>query len=159
MSGAATCSDPIRRAMSALALALPLALLLALAGSCGDSRVPAEPETASVQGVWEGSISLQAASDTLALQACRLRLELVQRDYSFQGLLLRIEPLGEGLGRVPVDTLLIESGTVTASFVSFRCRESAGGQAVFEGELSGRRIEGLARGGGYTGSWQVEFLH
>jgi hypothetical protein len=133
-----------------------LALALFFAG-CGDNRVVTRPETGSIAGVWEGTLSLTAAGGA-TVQASRLRLEFVQRDYAFEGLLLKTDPLAAGFGKAPVDTFLVSSGTISTVFISFRAVDpQTGGAAVFEGQLADQRLTGAAIGAGYSGEWSADF--
>lgn len=127
---------------------------------CGDKGLRLAPEAESVQGVWEGSLRLSANGDS-TLQESRLRLEFVQRDFLFDGYLLRTDPLAVSFGAARVDTFLVNSGSVSASFVSFRAvtQDGSGAPAVFEGQLSGDDLAGTVVGGGFLGRWEVRFLY
>ena len=137
---------------------LALMCLLAVSG-CGDEEVPFGPPERSVQGVWEGMLNL-ANTDTTAstVQSCAIRLELVQRDFFFEGYLLKFNSFSLGLDKQAVDTFLVSTGSISANFVSFRVVDPAGGTAFFEGNLEGHRLGGSAIGSGYDGTWSVEFL-
>jgi len=124
---------------------------------CGDDRSVTVPVMSSVQGIWEGTISLTSSTGDL-VEASRIRLELVQQDFNFQGFLIKINPLAQGLGRAAVDTFLVTTGTVSADFVSFRATDPEGGSSVFEGELSGSSLSGVTRGTGYSGVWKAELV-
>lgn len=131
------------------------AALLALA--CGDDQITSLPGTGSIQGVWEGIMSLTSTSGNLT-QTSKIRFELVQRDFSFEGLMLKIDPLAEGFGRSPVDTFLVAAGTLSGKFVSFNGLDAGGGSAMFEGTLGDRVITGSVVGSGYSGQWSVNFV-
>jgi hypothetical protein len=131
--------------------------LAAVFSGCGDNKSVTVPVTSSVQGIWEGTISLTSSTGDL-VEASRIRLELVQQDFNFQGFLIKINPLAQGLGRAAVDTFLVTSGTVSADFVSFRATDPEGGSSVFEGELSGNSLSGVTRGTGYSGVWKAELV-
>lgn len=135
---------------------LPLLLLLAgvILGGCGDERIVAVQGTGRVQGVWEGLMSLTATGGAVE-QTSRIRLELVQREFNFDGLMIRIDPLAEGFGKAPADTLVVTGGTVSGTFVSFRTEEPGGGSALLEGTLTDRTLQGSVQGQGFTGTWQV----
>ncbi len=135
---------------------MPLLLLLAgvVFGGCGDKRIVAVQGTGRVQGVWEGVMSLTATADSVE-QTSRIRLELVQREFNFDGLMVRIDPLAEGFGKAPADTLVVTGGTVSGAFVSFRTEEPGAGSALFEGTLTERALQGSVQGEGFTGTWQV----
>ena len=137
---------------------LVLVCLLAVSG-CGDEQVPFGPTEGSVHGVWEGMLNL-ANTDTTAstVQSSAIRLELVQRDFSFEGYLLKFDTFSLGLNEQAVDTFLVSIGSISANFVSFRVVDPAGGAAFFEGNLEGHRLGGSAIGSGYDGTWSVEFL-
>ncbi|MEA1996144.1 MAG: hypothetical protein U9N45_00830, partial [Gemmatimonadota bacterium] len=125
-------------------------IIFAMPG-CGDQKSVTEPGVPSVQGVWEGALHLSSAGDSIT-QNSLIRLELVQQDYRFEGYLLKIDPLFDGLGKTTVDTFLVHSGTVSGSSVSFRTSDpdeggaGGGGTAFFQGELEGRRIQGSTQG-------------
>ena len=140
-----------------LRAALILAILAAITG-CGDDRSVTVPVPNTVQGIWQGTISLSSTGSEVA-QTSRLRLELVQREYSFEGYLLKINPLAEGLGSSPVDTFLVTSGTISVNYVSFRVLDPQGGSAVFEGEFSGGSLSGSAWGTNYSGEWSAVFVY
>lgn len=137
-------------------LLLPLLFLLAAVvfTGCGDERIVALEGTGRVQGVWEGIMSLTAADSTVE-QTSRIRLELVQREFNFDGLMIRIDPLAEGFGKSPADTLVVTGGTVSGTFVSFRTEEPGGGGALFEGTLTDRVLQGSTQGVGFSGTWQA----
>ncbi|HLA39562.1 MAG TPA: hypothetical protein VJ417_06180 [Candidatus Glassbacteria bacterium] len=130
-------------------------VLLTLA--CGDDQITSLPGTGSVQGVWEGTMSLTSTGGDLS-QTSKIRLELVQRDFSFEGLMLKIDPLAEGFGRSPVDTFLVAGGTLSGQYVSFNGLEASGGSALLEGTLGDRLITGSVIGSGYSGQWSVNFI-
>lgn len=124
---------------------------------CGDEQIVSLPGPGRLQGVWEGTITLVSTSGEMA-QTSRMRLELLQRDFSFEGFLLKIDPLAEGLGRAAVDTFLVTEGTISADFVSFHAVDPRGGAGVFQGELTGKRMSGFALGTDYSGEWSAEFI-
>lgn len=124
---------------------------------CGDEQIVSLSGTGRLQGVWEGAISLVSSGGELA-QTSRIRLELVQRDFSFEGFLLKIDPLAEGFGRTAVDTFLVTDGTISADFVSFHAVDPRGGTAFFHGELTGKRMSGSTLGADYNGEWSAEFI-
>ncbi|MBW7998233.1 MAG: hypothetical protein FVQ81_17020 [Candidatus Glassbacteria bacterium] len=128
-----------------------------IATGCGDERIVAVEGTARLQGVWEGIMSLVVDSVDIQ-QTSRIRLELVQRDFNFDGFLIRIDPLAEGFGKAPADTFIVTNGTVSGTFVSFRTEEPGGGGAVFEGTFSDRKLEGSIQGVGFSGTWQAGFI-
>ena len=132
------------------------AFLLAVSG-CGDEQVVSLRGPGNIQGVWEGTLSLTPSSGELT-QLSRIRLELVQRDFNFEGYLLKIDPLAEGLGRSPVDTFLVTQGTVSDNFISFRVVDPQGGTTVFQGEVFDSRMAGTTQGTDYTGEWNAVFL-
>ncbi len=140
-------------------LIIPLVLLLAglLLNGCGDERIVALEGTGRVQGVWEGLMSLTASGGTVK-QTSRIRLELVQREFNFDGFLIRIDPLAEGFGKAPADTLIVTGGTVSGTFISFRTEEPGGGGALFEGTLTDRALQGSTQGVGFSGTWQAGLL-
>ena len=141
----------------AIARAIAVIILALSVSGCGDEQIVSLPGSGRLQGVWEGTISLVSTSGELA-QTGRLRLELLQRDFSFEGFLLKIDPLAEGFGRAPVDTFLVTRGTVSADFVSFHVEDPKGGAAVFQGELIDRKLSGIALGTDYSGQWNAEFI-
>ena len=124
---------------------------------CGDEQIVSLPGPGRLQGVWEGTISLVSTSGEMA-QTSRMRLELIQRDFSFVGFLLKIDPLAEGFGRAAVDTFLVTDGTISADFVSFHAVDPRGGTAIFQGELTGKKMSGSALGTNYSGEWSAEFI-
>jgi hypothetical protein len=136
-----------------------LAACLSVVG-CGDKGLRLVPEAETVQGVWEGNMRLSANGDS-TLQESRLRLEFVQRDFLFDGYLLRTDPLAASFGVARVDTFLVNSGSISTSFVSFRAvtQDGSGTPAVFEGQLSGENLSGTVVGGGFLGRWEVRFLY
>ena len=135
------------------------AILLALwFTGCGDEQIVSLPGSGRLQGVWEGTISLVSTGGELA-QTSRMRLELIQRDNnSFEGLLLKIDPLAEGFGRAVEDTFLVTKGTILDDFVRFDTVDPKGGTADFQGELIGKKLSGTAHGTDYTGEWNAEFI-
>jgi hypothetical protein len=137
-------------------LIMPLILLLAglVLTGCGDERIVALEGTGRVQGVWEGVMSLTDTSGAVK-QTSRIRLELVQREFNFDGFLIRIDPLAEGFGKTPADTLIVTGGTVSGTFVSFSTEEPGGGGALFEGTLADRTLQGSTQGVGFSGTWQA----
>lgn len=135
--------------------AVILTALLAVA--CGDDQITSLPGTGSVQGVWEGTMSLTSTAGDLT-QTSRIRLELVQRDFSFDGLMLKIDPLAKSFGRAPADTFLVVNGTLSGHFVSFNVMENEVGSALFEGTLGDRKLSGSAFGTDYSGKWDVKFV-
>ena len=135
------------------------AIILALSFTgCGDEQIVSLPRPGRLQGVWEGIISLVSTGDELA-QTSRMRLELIQRDdSSFEGLLLKIDPLAEGFGRAVVDTILVTEGRILGDFVRFDAVDPKGGRADFQGELIGKTLSGTAQGTDYSGEWNAEFV-
>ncbi|MCE5273114.1 hypothetical protein LLH00_17695 [bacterium] len=140
--------------------AVALAACLLLSGCGGDKGLKVEPAAESVQGVWEGSLSLSTGGDTTH-QRSSLRLEFVQRDFMFDGLVLRTDPLAGSFGAARVDTFLVSGGSVSTTFVSFSTRalDGSGTPAVFEGQLDGESLGGTVVGGVFSGQWQVRFLY
>ncbi len=135
-----------------------LACLLAVSG-CGDKVIPFGPGEGRVQGVWEGTLDLANADTTAPVtQSGAIRLELVQREFSFDGYLLQLDPFSLGKAEQVVDTFLVQTGSISANFVSFRVVDPAGGEAFFEGNLDGYQMSGSTIGVGYYGTWSVEFL-
>lgn len=126
---------------------------LVSAAGCGDERIVAVEGTGNLQGVWEGIMTLSATADLE--QTSRIRLELVQQEFRFDGFLIRIDPLAAGFGKAPADTFLVSNGTVSGTFVSFRTDEPGAGGALFEGTLDGRSLAGSIQGIGFSGSWQA----
>ena len=124
---------------------------------CGDEQIVSLSGPGRLQGVWEGTISLVSTSGETA-QTSGMRLELLQRDFSFEGFLFKIDPLAEGFGRAAVDTFLVTDGIISADFLSFRVVDPRGGTAVFQGELTGKRMSGSALGTDYSGEWSAEFI-
>ncbi|OGG01198.1 MAG: hypothetical protein A3F83_14595 [Candidatus Glassbacteria bacterium RIFCSPLOWO2_12_FULL_58_11] len=139
-----------------LAAALIISLCVYL-GGCGDERIVSLNSSGSLQGVWEGTIAL-LSSDGDIKQTSRMRLELVQRDFNFEGLLLKIDPLSEGFGRAPVDTFLVVEGSISASFIAFKTLDTSGGSAMFQGQKTDKVISGTALGTDYSGEWSVRFV-
>jgi hypothetical protein len=139
-----------------LCSALLICGVLALAG-CGDERIVAVEGTGNLQGVWEGVMTLTASEDLE--QTSRIRLELVQQEFRFDGFLIRIDPLAAGFGKAPADTFVVGNGTVSGTFVSFRTDEPGAGSALFEGTLSDRALQGSIQGNGFSGSWQAGLVH
>jgi hypothetical protein len=140
-------------------LVLPLFLLLAgvMITGCGDERIVALEGTGRVEGLWEGVMSLADSSGAVK-QTSKIRLELVQREFNFDGFMIRIDPLAEGFGKTPADTLIVTGGTVSGTFVSFRTEEPGGGGALFEGTLGDRILQGSTQGVGFSGTWQAGML-
>jgi len=140
--------------------AAALTACLVLAGCGGDKGLRVVPAAESVQGVWEGSLSLATSGDTTQ-QRSSLRLEFVQRDFMFDGLVLRTDPLAGSFGAARVDTFLVSSGLVSTTYVSFSTQalDGSGTPAVFEGQLNGDALGGTVVGGSFSGSWQVRFLY
>jgi len=134
-----------------------LICLAALAG-CGDKEVPLGPEENRVHGVWEGTLNLSGAQTTPTEQSSAIRLELVQREFFFEGYLLKFDPFSLGRPEQAVDTFLVENGSISANFVSFKVVDPGIGEAFFEGNLEGNRLSGSAVGTGYSGTWSVEYL-
>ena len=125
---------------------------------CGDEQIVSLPGPGGLQGVWEGTISLVSTGDELA-QTSRMRLELIQRDNnSFEGFLLKIDPLAEGFGRAVVDTFLVTEGRILGDFVRFDAVDPKGGTADFQGELIDKKLSGTAQGTDYSGEWSAEFI-
>ena len=91
-------------------------------------------------------------------QNSRIRLELVQRDFTFQGLMLRIDPLAEGFVRAAVDTFIVTNGSISADFVSFAVTGPPSSTANFQGKVVGRNLSGTALGETYSGNWSVDFI-
>ena len=133
-------------------------ICLAAFSGCGDKEVPLGPEENRVHGVWEGTLNLSGADTTSTGQSNAIRLELVQREFFFEGYLLKFDPFSLGLPEQAVDTFLVESGSISANFVSFQVVDPGVGVAFFEGNLEGNRLSGSAVGTGYKGIWSVEYL-
>jgi hypothetical protein len=131
-------------------------LALAVSG-CGDEESPLGLMDGSVQGIWQGELSLSSVDSVPTVQFEVIRLELVQRDFTFNGYLLRFDPFSLGLSGQLVDTLVV-SGSLSASFISFNALGSDGGEVFFEGNLVGQRLEGSVIGDGYSGTWAVSYL-
>ena len=138
----------------AAALVISLGLYL---GGCGDQRIVSLNSAGNLQGVWEGTIALISSGGDIT-QTSRMRLELVQRDFSFEGFLLKIDPLSEGFGRAPVDTFLVVEGSISANFIAFKTVDTGGGTAMFQGQKSDQVISGTALGTDYSGEWSVHFV-
>jgi hypothetical protein len=150
---------PDRSRMSFAALRIGLVLAAIFGAACGDSGMRTGPGWERVQGVWEGRLRVATPGDSTR-EASRLRLELVQQDFTFEGYLLRTDSLSGAFGVAAVDTLLVAGGTVSAAFISFQALDPAGGSpAVFEGRLNGGRLDGSVVGGGFSGVWEAEFLY
>lgn len=136
-----------------------LVLALALLCACGDEGLQSGPGGERVQGVWEGTLRLSTPGDSVALIS-GMRLELIQSEYTFQGYLLKIDPLAGGFGLAAVDTFLVVSGYVSTTFVSFRALDPEGGSpAVFDGQLKAGTLAGSVIGTGFIGHWDARWLH
>jgi hypothetical protein len=131
---------------------------LVLISGCGDEESPLGLVDGSVQGVWEGTLNLSSTDSVSTEQSEVIRLELVQRDFAFDGYLLRFDPFSLGLSGQSVDTLLVKSGSLSANFVSFQAVDNAAGMAFFEGNLKGQWLEGSIIGENYSGTWSVKYL-
>ena len=138
------------------AAALVIFLSVYLTG-CGDERIVSLNSSGNLQGVWEGTMALISSGGDIK-QTSRMRLELVQRDFSFEGFLLKIDPLSEGFGRAPVDTFLVVEGSISANFIAFKTLDTGGGTAMFQGQKTDQVISGTALGTDYSGEWSVRFV-
>ena len=148
-------SRPVTRFLAGLMI---LACLPVVSG-CGDEEIPFGPDEGSVQGVWEGTLNLANADTTAPItQSAAIRLELMQREFSFDGYFLQFDPFSLGEAEQIVDTFLVTAGSISANFVSFRVVDPTGGEAFFEGNLEGHLMSGSTIGYGYFGTWSVEFL-
>ena len=137
-----------------------VASLLVLAAGCGDDDTPLGPGSSSLQGTWDGQMNVTRLNGSLGTyeQQNNIRLELVQRDQQFEGLLIDYDTFSFTDPNLVADTLLVTNGLLQDGAVSFRTSvPGQSAQTFFEGNVSGSQITGTVVGAGFNGVWNVSY--
>lgn len=137
-----------------------LVLTMVMIAGCGDDNSPTGPGSTSIQGTWDGQMNVTRREGSLNQyeQQDNIRLELVQRDQQFEGLLIDFDTFSFSDPKMVSDTFLVTSGLLQDGAVSFRTSvPGKAAESFFEGDVNGSQITGTVVGAGFNGVWSVNY--